>query len=143
MVFEKFQNKIFIFSKSKLGISRTKIYQLKRKMENLGVLSFYIDVCPPQLVENLFLIIENYDEAFLESLLLGLSELPKLSYWKAIKCGGGGKVSKRDVVVIRLSLPRGGFIVFLENFTKILIDKVNFKMYLEIEFTKNRKSVGP
>jgi len=131
--FEKFQNKIFIFSKSKLGISRTKIYKLKRKTENLGVLSFYIDVYPPQLAENLFLIIEKYDEMFLEALLLGLGELPKLKYWKAVKLDSGGKDNRKDVVIIRLSLPQGGFINFLENFTKILIDKVDFKIYLEIE----------
>lgn len=78
----------------------------------------------------------------MESLLLGLSELPKLGYWKAIKCGFGGKVSRRDVAVIRLSLPRGGFIVFLENFTKILVDKVNFKIYLEIESAETEEHRG-
>ena len=100
-------------------------------MENLGILKLYIGIHPPQLAENLFLIIEKYDEMFLEALLLGLSELPKLNYWKAIKLDSGGKVNRRDVVIIKLSLPQGGFINFLENFTKILIDKVDFKIYLQ------------
>jgi len=76
---------------------------------------------------------------FLEALLLGLSELPKLSYWKAVKLGFGGKVNKRDVVVVRLSLSRGGLINFLENFTKMLTGKVDFKIYFEIENSKTMK----
>ena len=100
-------------------------------MENLDILRSYIDIHPPQLAENLFLIIKKYNEMFLDALLLGLSELPKLSYWKATKLDFTGKTEEKNIVIVRLSLPEGGFINFIENFTKILIDELDFKIYIE------------
>lgn len=116
-----------------LNFSKSKIYRIKRKLESLGILKPYIDIYPPKLLENVFLIIDEGDKQFLDALILGLSELPKLSYWKTNKLDSTGEIIKDNVIIAKLFLPEGGFMNFIENFTKILIDKVDFKLYLETE----------
>jgi len=126
-----FSGKGFLSPELNLNFSKSKIYRMRRKLENLGVLKPYIDIYPPKLSEKMFLIIDEGDKQFLDALILGLSELPKFSYCKASKLDSTGEVIKDNVIIAKLHLPEGGFMNFIENFTKILIDKVDFKLYLE------------
>jgi len=116
-----------------VGGSKYTFYRIKSELVTLNSLRTFIDVYPPKLVEKLFLIIEKCDEHFLEALLLGLSELPSLVFYKANKMGISGEFVNENVTIVRLELPEGGFTRFLENFTKMLIEKTDFKLYLETE----------
>lgn len=116
-----------------VGGSKYAFYRIKSELINLNSLRTFINVYPPKLVEKLFLIIEKCDEHFLEALLLGLSELPSLIFYKANKMGISCEFIKENVTIVRLELPEGGFTGFLENFTEMLIEEADFKLYLETE----------
>ena len=129
--FETFLNRKNSFLDSNMGISKYTVYKIKSELKRANALKTYIDVYPPKLTEKLYLIIEKGDMRFLEALLLGLSELPVLSFYKADKLDASGRFVKENVIIARLELPEGGFVGFLESFTKMLIDRADFKLCLE------------